>query len=450
MRSISTKLILAFLGTSLLGIIGLAISLGWATNRAFENFVFNQNRNSMVEALAQHYQQYGNWDQVGSFVPGPAFTGEREPGSGVPFILVGKNGQVIRGGYQHPPEQILPPEMLAGGTPIQVEGETVGTLIFTPNPFRENSPERAFMERNRQAILFSGLGAALIALALGIVLSRTISRPIRELTRATQAISQGALGQQVAVRTRDELGQLAQSFNQMSADLERSIRTRKQMTADIAHELRTPLSVILGHADAVHDGVLPPTQENFEIIRDEAERLEHIVEDLRVLSLADAGELTLSLHPVKPAALLRDVITAHAPRAHQREIRLELEPSPGLPAILVDAGRINQVLGNLLDNALRHTPAGGRITLAARPGPDEGTVALIVEDTGPGVPDEDLPRIFDRLYRSDVSRQRDAGGSGLGLAIARSIAQAHGGSIHAENRSPNGLKVVVILPAKRD
>ncbi|MEW5830130.1 MAG: ATP-binding protein [Chloroflexota bacterium] len=450
MRSISLKLILAFLTTSLLGILGLAISLGWATNRAFEKFVFDQNRDNMVDALAQHYLQYGNWDQVGSFVPGPAFTGEREPGSGVPFVLVGKDGEVIRGGYQHPSGQVLPPEMLAGGLPILVDGETVGTLIFTPNPIRENSPERAFMERNRQAILFSGLAAALVALVLGIVLSRTISRPIQELTRATQAISQGALGRQVAVRTRDELGQLAQSFNQMSADLDRSIRTRKQMTADIAHELRTPLSVILGHADAVHDGVLPPTRENFEIIRDEAERLEHIVEDLRVLSLADAGELTLSLHPVKPAGLLRDVITAHAPRARQKDIRLELEPGPALPEIRVDAGRITQVLGNLLDNALRHTPADGTILLAARPGPDEGTVALLVEDTGPGVPDEDLPRLFDRLYRSDSSRQRDAGGSGLGLAIARSIVQAHGGNIYAENRSPNGLRVVVVLPAKRD
>jgi two-component system sensor histidine kinase BaeS len=448
MRSISTKLILAFLTTSLLGILGVALSLGWATNRAFEKFVFDQNRGNMVGALAQHYQQYGNWNEIGSFVPGPGFTGEREPG--IPFILVGENGQVIRGGTPHQAGQVLPPEIMAGGIPIQVEGQIVGTLIFTPNPFRENSPERAFVERNSRVILFSGLGAALVALILGIFLSRTISRPIRELTRATQAISQGVLGQQVAVRTRDELGQLAQSFNQMSADLERSIRTRKQMTADIAHELRTPLSVIIGHADAVHDEVLPPTRENFEIIRDEAERLEHIVEDLRILSLADAGELTLSLHPVKPAGLLRDVITAHAPRARQKKIRLDLETDPELPEIFVDAGRVNQVLGNILDNAIRHTPADGKVLLAARPGGDKGTVALLVEDTGPGVPDEDLPRIFDRLYRSDVSRQRDAGGSGLGLAIARSIVQAHGGSIHAENRVPNGLRVVLVFPVKPD
>ena len=144
-------------------------------------------------------------------------------------------------------------------------------------------------------LVYSALGAAVVALLIGIFLSRTLTRPIRELTEATHAVADGNLGQLVSVRSKDEMGELAESFNQMSADLARSTEARKQMTADIAHELRTPLSLIIGHAEAVHDGVLPPNKENFEIVREEALRLEHLVDDLRTLSLADAGELRMDL-----------------------------------------------------------------------------------------------------------------------------------------------------------
>jgi signal transduction histidine kinase len=235
----------------------------------------------------------------------------------------------------------------------------------------------------------------------------------------------------------------------MSSELSRSVNARRQMTADIAHELRTPLSLIVGHAEAVHDGVLPPTRENFEIIREEAERLEHLVDDLRTLSLADAGELSIHPQLVEPQRLLQEVAALYQYHAQQKKITLELEIDAPLPLIEADPGRMTQVLTNILENGLRHTPQGGKILLSARE--VNGQVELSIEDSGAGLKAEDLDRIFRRFYRTDTSRQRGeafAGGSGLGLAIARSIVEAHGGQIRAESGPGKGLRVIVRLPQR--
>jgi signal transduction histidine kinase len=207
------------------------------------------------------------------------------------------------------------------------------------------------------------------------------------------------------------------------------------------------LSLILGHAEAVHDGVIPPTRENFEIIRDEAVRLEHLVNDLRTLSLADAGELSVNLQSVEPDRLLNEVALLYQVEAQKKNISLSLVVSSHLPSIEVDPGRMTQVLTNILDNALRHTPDGGRIAIFA--GQTGTHVEISVQDSGPGLPAGDLDRIFERFYRTDFSRQRDGaipGGSGLGLAIARSIVQAHGGQLTAESEPGSGLKVILRLP----
>jgi signal transduction histidine kinase len=216
------------------------------------------------------------------------------------------------------------------------------------------------------------------------------------------------------------------------------------MTADIAHELRTPLSLILGHAEAVHDGVLPPTTENFEIIREEAVRLEHLVNDLRTLSLADAGELRIQLQSLEPQRLINEVSSLYQYQAQKKNITFDLDVAPQLPNIEADPGRMTQVLTNILDNALRHTPEGGRILLAAKE--VNGMVELSVQDSGPGLSKEDIDRIFERFYRADAARQREDGGSGLGLAIAKSIVQAHNGQLSAESQPGSGLKLKIHLP----
>jgi signal transduction histidine kinase len=246
------------------------------------------------------------------------------------------------------------------------------------------------------------------------------------------------------VRSRDELGELARSFNKMSADLSRSVNARRQMTADIAHELRTPLSLILGHAEAVHDGVLPPSPENFEIIREEAGRLEHLVDDLRTLSLADAGELSIEKQSVDMKKLLQDISSVYQHRVGQNNVALELNLPSELPAIQADANRITQVITNILDNAIRYTPENGKVILAAKQA--ESGIQISIQDSGPGIKDEEVGRIFDRFYRLDASRNRDEGGSGLGLAIVRSIVQAHGGRIWAESKTGQGLTIFILIP----
>ena len=242
------------------------------------------------------------------------------------------------------------------------------------------------------------------------------------------------------------MGELATAFNTMSAELSRSVNARKQMTADIAHELRTPLSLILGHAEAVHDGVLPPSKENFEIIREEATRLEHLVNDLRTLSLADAGELSIQPQIIEPGGLLEEIASHYQYQTQKKNINLILDIAPHLPQLEVDPGRITQVLTNILDNATRHTPEGGTITLSAKQAGNN--VALAIKDSGPGLAKEDVERIFERFYRADPSRQREDGGSGLGLAIAKSIVQAHNGQLSAESEPGKGLKVIISLPQK--
>jgi signal transduction histidine kinase len=232
----------------------------------------------------------------------------------------------------------------------------------------------------------------------------------------------------------------------MSAELSRSVNTRKQMTADIAHELRTPLSLILGHAEAVHDGVLQPTRDNFEIIREEATRLEHLVNDLRILSLADAGELIINPQIIEPQRLLQEVASLYRYQAQRKNITLDLDIASPFSTVEVDPGRMTQVLTNILDNALRHTPEGGQIILSAKQVQDQ--IELAIQDSGPGLKAEDIDRIFERFYRTDSSRQREDGGSGLGLAIARSIVQAHGGQLSAESEAGNGLKIKITLPKR--
>jgi len=345
-------------------------------------------------------------------------------------------------GYQT--GMVISPSNISTGIPILANNKTVGILLINRPIYRIGSPGSLFLDRFNLQILLSGLTAIGLALLLAIILSRTLTRPIRELTSATQVVSEGNLAQQVPVRSRDELGQLATSFNHMSADLVRSLTLRRQMTADIAHELRTPVSVILGHAEAVHDGVMMPSLETFEIIRDEAERLDSLIEDLRTLSRADAGELPIEFQPVSPARLLEKVQAIHKPGAAQKNITVSLQVGSDLPEISADPGRMVQVLSNLVDNALLYTPEGGQVCLFAHV--VAGDLEFRVQDSGPGIAENELQRVFDRFYRSDPSRQRNEGGSGLGLAIARSIVEKHNGRIWAESKPGEGTTIVIRLP----
>ena len=448
MRSISTKLILAFLSIGIISVTVIFLTARWNTRQEFIRFLTDQDRNNIVAQLTEYYENNGTW--VGADVDLYPSSGHQGPGGGpprrIPFILTDAKGSVLIANERYTVGDKVSASALNQGVPLTEDGKVVGVLVPMPMPFQGQPREVEFIQRINLYLLYGALVGMVIALLLGVILSRTLTNPIRELTRATHAVSEGDLSQQVPVRSKDELGELAQAFNKMSAELSRSINARKQMTADIAHELRTPLSLILGHAEAVHDGVLPPSNENFEIIREEAARLEHLINDLRMLSLADAGELSIQVETVEPQRLFHEVAALYQYQAQKRNISLEMDIAPQLPLIEVDPGRMTQVLTNILDNALRHTPEGGRILLTAQEA--ESMVEFSVQDSGLGLNGEEADRIFERLYRADPSRYREDGGSGLGLAIAKSIVQAHGGQISAESEPGSGLKIRIRLPKK--
>ena len=446
MRSITLKLILAFVSVSLLSIVLIVLFTRWRSGEEFRSFLFDQNRPSIVTSLSSYYTTHGSWQGISEaqfqVQPPPP---RPEPNNN-PFTLVDEAGYVVYAGQGYQVGDLLPASALDKGIPIQADGKQDGVLLISRSNFPVGTPGSNFLDRIYRQIFLGGLIAIALALLLAVVLSRTLTRPIRELTAATRVVSQGDLAQQVPVRSRDELGQLATSFNRMSSDLARSLNLRRQMTADIAHELRTPISIILGHAEAVHDGVLPASSETFEIIREEAERLEHLVDDLRTLSMADAGELKLSIRPYSPQKLLHDAQKIYSHQAKQKKVSIHTKVEPDLPNAEVDPERMKEVLGNIIDNALRYTPENGQINLSA--GRVNDRIELRVRDSGPGVAPDELDRIFERFYRTEASRARNEGGSGLGFAIAKSLVEKHNGRIWAESQPGEGLTVVIQLPVQ--
>lgn len=442
MRSLTLKLILAFLMVGLTVAALVAVFAGEATLNAFGDFLFSQNKDAIVAQLSDYYRAQGSWANVYFELP-DVF--DPRSGGDPDIRLVDANGRVVAGRPSFDRTAPLTQAEIAQGTPIVVDGQQVGTLLRQRSPFGTSGRADPFLDRINRALLIAAVGGAALALLLGWLLSRALTRQLRDLTHASEKIARGDLGRQVAVRSHDEVGQLARSFNLMSADLARSRDLRRQMTADIAHELRTPLSIILGHTEALRDGVLPSTPETHSLLHDEAIRLNRLIEDLRTLSLADAGELSLNRRATQPAALLKRVLALHAPRFQQHAIALQTEIEPGLPSLDVDPDRMLQVLNNLLDNAARHTPEGGQLACRARMF-DSRLVRISISDSGPGIAPADLPFIFERFYRADKSRQHDSTGSGLGLAIAKSIVEAHGGRLWAESQPGSGATFWIELP----
>ena len=399
--------------------------------------------------LTELYQQQGSWDDIEAIVVRVPYRRRGPEFARAPVTLVDAENVVIYSGMHYQAGQRLAEEDMRKAVPLEVNGATVGRMLFAPMdaPFPPREPpEAAFLQRVNQAILFGALGATVVALLLAIVLARGISRPVRELTVATQAVARGDLGGQVVVRTRDEIGELAASFNKMSADLARSTDLRRQMTADIAHDLRTPLAVIVGYTEALSDGKMAGNTDIYGAMYEEAQHLQHLIDDLRTLSLADAGELRLQRQPYSPRRLLERTAASHQFSAEQQGVSLQVKAGDDLPDIEVDPERMAQVLNNLVSNALRYTPAGGVVILTAETSAD--AVQLHVHDSGVGIPAEELPQVFERFYKGDAARSRNGGESGLGLAIARSLVEAHGGRISVTSRLGEGTTFTISLPAR--
>ncbi len=462
MHRLWLKLTFAFLLIALAAVGVVAVLSARTTGAEFQQYVVQTGmaQPAWAAGLEDYYARTGSWRGVGTVLEqlGPGAAGGSgmgmgqgrggPPGTAGPNPAVAdSDGRVVASKSGEGVGQRLPGSVLALGIPLRVEGQTVGTLLnLRPANVVLDTQAEAFLSRVRTSLAWAAGLAVILALALGILVSRWLAAPIARLTVAATAIAAGDMQQHVAVGGRDEIGQLGAAFNRMAGSLAQAEALRRNLVADVAHELRTPLTVIQGNLQAILEGVYPLDVEQVASLYEESRLLTRLVDDLRDLALAEAGQLRLERAPVDLAALAQAAVANFAPSAQAAGVSLTCEPAPaGLPPVEGDAGRLAQVLRNLLANALRHTPAGGSISVSLRRVP--GRVRLEVADSGAGIAPGDLPHVFDRFYRADASRSRQGGGAGLGLAIVRQLVTAHGGEVTVASHPGEGATFSVTLPA---
>ncbi|MCE2470188.1 MAG: HAMP domain-containing histidine kinase [Dehalococcoidia bacterium] len=319
----------------------------------------------------------------------------------------------------------------------------------TPPPAVFASEPRAARVANaiNASLLWVGVAAGVAGIAIVAFVSRRTMAPLRSLESAAQRLGAGDLSQRVPVRGTDEVARLGHTFNAMAQELERAETQRRNLVADVAHELRTPIANIQGYLEAVRDGLLPPDEATIASLLGQTANLGRLVQDLALVAQAEAGALRIDPQPAPLAPVLRRALDAFAARAEAKGVALSADLPQDLPPAPIDAARVGQAAAALLENALTHTPQGGSVVVAARAGVD--SIAVSVADTGAGVPAADLPYVFDRFYRADPSRSRATGGVGLGLTIAKQLIEAHGGTITAESQEGAGSVFTLTLPIAR-
>lgn len=345
--------------------------------------------------------------------------------------------------------------VIAGGVTLLLVALTTGPRLFDrhlqgrvgdlPAALLDHV-HMAFGEAVGTALLVAVAAATLTAVIVSAFITRRLVAPIRRLADGAKDIAAGRYETRVDVAGEDELASLATAFNHMARRLADTERTRTRLVADVAHELRTPLATLDGYLEGLGDGVIPAETATWRTMRDQTRRMARLADDLALVSRAEEGRLDLRPRAAAPGDIVRTAARAAGPRAEAAGVALGVTAGPDVPTVLVDPDRIQQVLANLLDNALRHTPPGGRVELAATTGQDE--VHLIVADTGDGIPAEELERIFTRFHRTDTARTHDDRGSGIGLTVARAIVAAHHGTLVARSEGPGrGSTFEITLPA---
>ena len=323
-------------------------------------------------------------------------------------------------------------------------GEITGMSSMDDEPMMGQA-ENDFLSDVRRSLWISGGLSGLAAVALALIVSRQLTRPLRRLAVAAGEIARGNLAVRINERTQDEAGQVGRAFDTMAGALQQQEQARQSFMADIAHELRNPLTVLRGNLEAIQDGLLEPTPEQVSTLHGQSVTLSRLVEDLRTLSLASTGHLELRQQNMDLRQVAGAVVAGFQPSAAERGIVLSLQAPNELPPVFADPERVGQALRNLIDNALRYTPPGGRVGVSLTAEGDQ--VAIAVADTGGGIAPEDLPHVFDRFYRADRSRSRATGGSGVGLAIVKQLVEAQGGGVSAQSEPGRGSTFAFSLPA---
>lgn len=462
---ITQKLFLVFLATNAALVTVMVILFQWSVDRGFLNYVHEtevEGLDALGGALADAYAEHGSWEFL-----------ERNPRAWRRLLMtshpMARRWRPPSGGREHPPDRPMPPPFLAfagrisvfdadknllmgnprgeangGLRPILLNDETVGWVGIAPLRALTDEVDLRFVtEQSRALYVIAGLCIAIAAL-LSVLLAPQLLKPVKELAISTRSLAAGELDTRIEPTSSDELGRLASDFNSLAYTLEQNEQARRQWVADISHELRTPITILRAELEAVEDGVREPNEETLESLRAEVMRLDKLIVDLYELALSDVGALSYRKTDVDLQDVLGDAIQMFSERGGKDRIAIEYEQSEHLVTVFADPERLRQLFRNLLENSLRYTDSGGRMLISS----DvlEGKARLIFEDSAPGVAEDQLPRLFDRLYRVEASRSRNTGGAGLGLAICKNIVEAHGGAIGASASPLGGLRIEIELP----
>ncbi len=365
--------------------------------------------------------------------------------AGDDHVLTDANGQVIFSPVDAEVGNVISSDLLSSAIELQVSGQVVGYLFPESGvPTLPDDFEELLIERVNRASLLAALISGGVAILLALVFAAVILRPIQGLTKAVDKMAEGDLSQRVRVKGGGEIAALGNTFNQMATSLQDVEERRRVLTADIAHELRNPLAIQRAHLEALQDGVYPLTLENLALIEEQNQQLTRLVDDLRTLALADAGELSLNLRQVDLVEMCTETDVRFQPQTGMKKIQLSVICTDMTITVRGDRERLRQILDNLMQNALRYTPEGGWIKIQLQ---RQGHHAIIsVHNSGPEISEEAMAHLFERFYRVDKARDRASGGTGLGLAIARKLAEAHGGTLMGENHSEGGVVFKLVLP----
>jgi two-component system sensor histidine kinase BaeS len=455
--SITTKLFLAVLATSILVTLAMGIAAHVAFTRGFLGYLNEQGierAESLLPALRTAYEEHGSWDflrgnprawfgLLRSAIAPPddkALAGNLPEadltGVNLRVTLLDADRRVVVGLSNVGPDAAL--------RPIVVNGGTVGWLAVLPFQRATASAGVRFQERQLRATWVIGAGSVLVAALVAIWLARVLLAPVKHIARATHQLAAGQYATRVAVASRDEIGALSEDFNRLAQTLERNEALRRAFVADISHELRTPLAVLRGELEAIEDGVRPLSAASLKSLQAEVDTLNKLVGDLYDLSLSDIGALTYRKVDVDLTDVLQSALSAYRARFAERGIALHAELPGRSLVVLADEARLRQLFHNVMENSLRYTNPGGivKVICTAR----EHTAQIDFQDSEPAVPEEALPRLFDRFYRVESSRNRASGGAGLGLAISKNIVEAHQGTMVAKASPLGGLWIAITLP----
>jgi two-component system OmpR family sensor kinase/two-component system sensor histidine kinase BaeS len=471
MNRLRVQLTLAFGLVIIVSLLIVGMIVNRQINAEFRRFVVRFPQEEFVTLLTRYYGRNGSWQGIERFFSNRSdfrgFPGGPGPGPGfgmpveeTPFILADEHGHIIYDGTERERAEKDEPEKRhhaklgwfekQDATTLTWQGQKIGYfLVKTPPNIQLPPVAQNFLSRFNRVLLFAGIVTGLLGMFLGSLMARRISAPLGQLEAAAHHLSEGQLDQRVTVAGTTEIASVGHAFNNMADSLQQARHAQQHMIADIAHELRTPLSVIQGNLQAILEDVYPLEKTEIATIYDETIILNRLVKDLHELARAEAGRLNLNIQTVDLKPLIQRSAAMFGELTTDKGITLKVSIPETLPPVNADPDRVQQVMNNLLSNALRHTPACGNIDIQVEPVPqnDNGAFNRIsVIDSGSGIPSEYLPQVFTRFWRADTSRSRDQGGSGLGLAIARQLVEAQGGTIDVESEEGKGSHFWFTLP----